>query len=177
MSNRPESCSTVARRRSIPEAKVRDRDEHDQRQGSAGEGVEEVQRLERAEAMDGCDDEAGHRRAATNAEVARNSAEREQGRALLGCDQGEAQNSVRGIRDSEPGAADDRTGEGLPGTVDECEARIAEAAARLPAIRIGFARKRSTSAPEGGVATAAVPKAAATTSPAVAVAKPRAWCR
>ena len=47
-----------------------------------------------------------------------------------GCDQGETQNSVRGARDAEPGAADDRADEGLPGTVDECEARVAESRSR-----------------------------------------------
>ena len=127
-SNRPETCPTVARRCITPEARIRDRYEHDQREGSAGEGVEEVERLERAEAMDGSDDEAGDRRAGADAEVACNSAEREQGGALLRRDQGEAQDSVRGIRDSEPGAADNRADEGLPGTVDEREARIAESA-------------------------------------------------
>ena len=113
---------------SMREATIRDRDEHDHREGSAGDGVEEVERLERAEVLDGSDDEAGDRRAAADAEVARNSAEREQGGALLRCDEGEAQNSVRGVRDSEPGAADGRADEGLPGTVDECEARVAESA-------------------------------------------------
>ena len=48
---------------------------------------------------------------------------------------------------------------------------------RLPVIRIGLARKRSSSAPDRGVTTAAVPMTAASTSPAVAVEKPRTWCR
>src|SRR5205807_9148815 len=48
---------------------------------------------------------------------------REQGGALLRCDQAEAQNSVRALRDSAPCAADGRADERLPGTADECEAR------------------------------------------------------
>jgi hypothetical protein len=56
--------------------------------------------------MDGSDDEAGDHRAAAETEVACNSTEREQGGALLRCDQREAQNWVRGSRDSESGAAD-----------------------------------------------------------------------
>src|SRR5919198_1500490 len=47
----------------------------------------------------------------------------------------------------------------------------------LPAIRIRFALKRSRSAPEGGVTTAAVPMTVANTSPAVAVEKRRTHVR
>jgi hypothetical protein len=177
-SNRSETpCPTVARRCSIREATIRDRYEHDQRVGSAGDGVEEEKRLEHAEVLDGSDDEAGDRRAAAYAEVARNSAKREQGGALLRCDPGEAQNSVRGVRDSEPGAGDGRADEGLPGTVDECEARVTESAREAAGDQDRLRPETIEQRTRRGIATAAVPITAASTSPAVAVGKPRAWCR
>jgi hypothetical protein len=77
------------------------------------------------------DDEARSRRAAAETEVACDPAERDRGGALPRWDQGQAQNLVRGGRDSEPGAADGRAGEGLPGTVGECEARVAQCAREI----------------------------------------------
>jgi hypothetical protein len=76
----------------------------------------------------GSDDEARHRRAGAHAEIACDSAERDRGGALLRRDQGQTQNLVRGSRDSETGAADDRADEALPGTVDECETSVAQCA-------------------------------------------------
>src|SRR5215469_9159134 len=76
--------------------------------------------------MDGSDDEARNRRAAAQTEVACDSAQRDRGGALLRWYQDQAQNLVRGVRDSEPSAADGRADEGLPGTVDEGEARVAQ---------------------------------------------------
>jgi len=46
----------VARRRSIREARIRDPTEHNQREDSEGDAVEEVERLERAEVTGGSDD-------------------------------------------------------------------------------------------------------------------------
>ena len=112
-------------------ARIRDPHEHDQREDSVGEAVEEVERLERAEVTGGSDDEARDRRAAAETEVACDSAERDRGGAVLRWDQGQGQNLVRGGRDSEPGAADGCAGEGLPGTVDECEARVAQCAREI----------------------------------------------
>ena len=177
MSNCSEACSPVARRRSIRKARIRDPHEHNQREDSEGDAVEEVERLERAEVIGGSDDEARNRRAAAETEVACDSAKRDRGGALLRRDQGQGQNLVRGVRDSEPGAADGRADEGLPGTVDKCEACVAQCAREIAGDQDGFARKRSSSAPEGSVTTAAVPMTVASTSPAVAVGKPRAWCR
>ncbi len=77
------TCSPVARRRSIREARIRDPHEHNQREDSEGDAVEEVERLERAEVMGGSDDEARNRRAAADTEVAGDSAERDRGGALL----------------------------------------------------------------------------------------------
>ena len=105
VSNCPEACSPVAGRRSIRKAGIRDPHEHDQREGSEGDAVEEVERLERADVIDGSDDEARNRRAAAETEVACDSAERDRGGALVGWDQGQGQNLVRGARESEPGAA------------------------------------------------------------------------
>ncbi|HUZ30281.1 MAG TPA: hypothetical protein VMU90_13610, partial [Solirubrobacteraceae bacterium] len=70
VSNCPEACSPVARRRGVREARIRDPREHNQREDSEGEAVEEVERLERAEVICGSDDEARDRRAAAETEVA-----------------------------------------------------------------------------------------------------------
>jgi len=83
VSNCSEACSPVARRRSIREARIRDPHEHNQREDSEGEAVEEVERLERAQVMGGSDDEARNRRAAAETEVAGDPAQRDRGGALL----------------------------------------------------------------------------------------------
>jgi hypothetical protein len=83
VSNCPEACSPVARRRGIRKARIRDPHEHHQREDGEGEAVEEVERLERAEVIGGSDDEARNRRAAAQTEVAGDSAERDRGGALL----------------------------------------------------------------------------------------------
>jgi hypothetical protein len=51
------------------------------------------------------------------------------------------------------------------------------ALARLLATRMGLGWKRSSRTPEGGVATVPAPRIAPSTTPAVAVEKPRNWCR
>ena len=166
------------RRRDIREVRIRDRCEHDQREGNAGDGVEDVERLEPAEVLDRADDEAGDRRAAADAEVAGNAAEPDHGGALLRGDQGEAQHPVRGIGDAEPGAADGRADEGLPGTVDEREARVTEPAGKAAGDqdRLG-AETIDQAHPMGGVMNEAMLRPAASISPAVAVGKPRARWR
>ena len=78
-----EACSPVARRRSIRKARIRDPHEHNQREDSEGDAVEEVERLEHAQVIGGSDDEARNRRAAAETEVACDSAERDRGGALL----------------------------------------------------------------------------------------------
>ena len=83
MSNCSEACSPVARRRSIHKVRIRNPHEHNQREDSEGDAVEEVERLERAEVIGGGDDEARNRRAAAETEVACDSAERDRGGALL----------------------------------------------------------------------------------------------
>ena len=83
MSNCPEAGSPAAGRRSVRKAGIRDPHEHDQREDSEGDAVEEVERLERAQVMGGSDDEARNRRAAAETEVACDSAERDRGGALL----------------------------------------------------------------------------------------------
>src|SRR5215469_8861487 len=65
-------------------AGIRDPREHNQREDSEGDAVEEVERLERAQVMGGSDDEARHRRAAAETEVAGDPAQRDRGGALLG---------------------------------------------------------------------------------------------
>src|ERR1700722_11360039 len=83
VSNCPEACSPVARRRSIRRAGIRDPREHNQREDSEGDAVEKVERLERAKVMGGSDDEARNRRAAAETEIACDSAQCDRGGALL----------------------------------------------------------------------------------------------
>ena len=128
VSNCSEACSPVARRRSLRKARIRDPHEHNQREDSEGCCIEKVERLEHAKVIGGSDDEARDRRPGAHAEIARDAAERDRGGALLRRDQGQTQNLVRGSRDSETGAADDRADEALPGTVDECETSVAQCA-------------------------------------------------
>ena len=68
-------------------SRVRYGSEHDQRESGVGDGVEEIERLERAELLCGCDDEAGCGRAGAETEVARDAVEREGCRSLLALDQ------------------------------------------------------------------------------------------
>ena len=58
--------------------------EHNQREPDEGDGVEDIEQLERAELLCGCDEEAGDGRAETETEVARDAGKRDGGRALLG---------------------------------------------------------------------------------------------
>jgi hypothetical protein len=58
LSNRSETSSAVARRRSIRKARIRDPHEHNQREDSEGDCIEQVERLERAKVIGGSDDEA-----------------------------------------------------------------------------------------------------------------------
>ena len=64
-------------------SRARHGSEHDQREPGVGDGVEEVEKLERAELRCGCDDEAADGRAETETEVARDAVKREGGRSLL----------------------------------------------------------------------------------------------
>ena len=102
--------------------------EHDQRESGGGDRVEEIENLERAEALCGCHDEARDCRAGTNTEVARDAVEREGGHSLIGRDQPDHQCPVGRPCRAEPGSAGDRAGERLPGTVDVGEAGVAEGA-------------------------------------------------
>jgi len=70
-SNNSETLCALARRRSIRETRIRDPDEHNQREDDERDCVEEVEALERLEVMmRGRDDEAGNRRAQAETEVA-----------------------------------------------------------------------------------------------------------
>src|SRR6266853_1276440 len=65
--------------------------EHDQRESGGGGGVEEIERLERAEPLRGCDDEAGYGRAGADTEVARDAVKSKGGSSLLALDQPDGQ--------------------------------------------------------------------------------------
>jgi hypothetical protein len=85
---------------------MRDPDEHNQREDSEGDCVEKVERLERAKVIGGSDDEARHRGAGAQAEIACDSAERDRGGAVLRRDQGQTQTLCRvGFSDGEEGPA------------------------------------------------------------------------
>src|SRR5216683_8094823 len=60
--------------------------EHDQRECGVGDGVEDIERLERAEPLCECDDEAGYGRAGADTEVARDAVKSKGGRSLLALD-------------------------------------------------------------------------------------------
>jgi hypothetical protein len=102
--------------------------EHDQGECGVGDGVEEIERLERAEPLRECDDEAGYGRAGADTEVARDAVEREGSRSLLALDQPDGQCPVGRQRRADSGSADNRAGKGLPGTLYVCEAGVAEGA-------------------------------------------------
>ena len=109
-------------------SRVRYGSEHDQRESGVRDGVEEIERLERAELLCGCDDEAGYGRAGAETEVARDAVEREGGRSLLALDQPDGQLPVGRPCRADSGSADNRAGKGLPGMVDVGEAGVAEGA-------------------------------------------------
>ena len=80
---------------------------------------------------------------------------------------------VTGVEDLEPTFA-----RGSERSEVICQSRHSRARShRLPAIRIGLGRKRSSRAPAGGETRVPDPRIAASTKPAVAVPKPRKWCR
>src|SRR5438128_64104 len=99
--------------------------EHDQCECGVGDGVEEIERLERAETLCGCDDEAGYGRAGADTEVTRDAVNREGGRSLLALDQPDGQCPVGRPCRADSGSADNRAGKGLPGTVYVGEAGVA----------------------------------------------------
>ena len=101
-SNSSETPCALARRRRIREARIRDPDEHNQREDDERHCVEEVEALERLEVMmGGRDDEARNRRAEAETEVACDSAERGRCGALLRRDQGQGQDLAGGSHESE----------------------------------------------------------------------------
>src|ERR671931_451177 len=70
-SDSSETLCALARRRSFREARIRDPDEHNQREDDERDCVEEVEPLEGVQVMvGGCDDEARDRRAEAETEVA-----------------------------------------------------------------------------------------------------------
>ena len=126
-SNSSETPCAFARRRSIREARIRDPDEHNQREDDERDCVEEVEALERLEVMmGGRDDQAGNRRAEAETEVACDSSERGRCGALLRRDQGQGQDLAGGSHESEAGTGDGRADEALPRTLDKRQAREAE---------------------------------------------------
>src|SRR5438128_1105532 len=126
-SNSSETPCALACRRSIREARIRDPDEHKQREDDERDCVEEVEALERLEVMmGGRDDEARNRRAEAETEVACDSSERGRCGALLRRDQGQGQDLAGGSHESEAGTADGRADEALPRTVDKRQAPVAE---------------------------------------------------
>src|SRR5580704_18077209 len=102
--------------------------EHDERESDVGYGVEEIECLERAEPLCGCDEEAGYGRAEAETEVARDAAKREGGRSLLALDQPYGQCPVGRPCRTYSGSADNRAGKGLPRMVHVGEAGVAYSA-------------------------------------------------
>src|SRR5881398_894829 len=126
-SNSSETLCALARQRSIREARIRDPDEHNQREDDERDCVEEVEALEHLEVMiGGRDDEAPNRRTEPETEVACYSSERARCGALLRRDQGQGQDLAGGSHESEAGTADGRADETLPRTVDKRQAPVAE---------------------------------------------------
>src|SRR5213076_2739284 len=125
-SNSSETPCALARRRSIREARIRDPDEHNQREDDERDCVEEVEALERLEVMGGRDDEARNRRAEAETEVACDSSERGRCGALLRRDQGQGQDLAGGSYESKADTADGRADEALPRTVDKRQTSVAE---------------------------------------------------
>jgi hypothetical protein len=133
--------------------------------------------LTRSQVLCRRDDEARDRREATEAEVGRDAPERERGSTLLWRYQGDEQRLVRGAGRADPGTADDRASERLPRPVDERKAGIAERARKIAGDQDRLGAKVIEQDSGGGVTRVAVPRIVASTKPAVAVAKPRIWCR
>src|SRR5207248_887150 len=102
--------------------------EHDQRECGVRDGVEDIERLERAELLCECDDEAGYGRAGADTEVAGDAVKSEGGRSLLALDQSDRQCPVGRVCRPDSGSADNRAGEGLPGTLYVGEAGEAQGA-------------------------------------------------
>ena len=124
--DRSEASCAVARRRSMREAGVRDPDEHEQREGDEGDGVEEVETLERPEIMGGGDDEAGDCRAESETEVSSDSTERGRCGALLRRDEGQGQDLAGGTYESEAGTRDGGADKALPRMLDKRQDPVAD---------------------------------------------------
>ena len=174
---RSEPPGTLACRRSVREAGIRDPDEHDKREDDERDGVEEVEGLERPEVMGGGDDQAGYGRAEAEAEVACDSAERGGFGALLCRNEGQGRTWPAVPASPKPAPATAEQTKPCHGRSMNAKPAKPSALTTLPAIRSRFALKRSSRAPEGSVTSAAVPMTAASTSPAVAVENPRTACR
>src|SRR5262249_58224912 len=96
-SNSSETPFALARGRSIRDARIRDPDEHNQREDDERGCVDEVEALERLEVMmGGRDDEARNRRAEAETEVACDSSERGRCGSLLRRDQGQGHDLAAG---------------------------------------------------------------------------------
>jgi hypothetical protein len=127
--------------------------------------------------MGGRDDDARNRRAEAETEVACDSSERGRCGALLRRDQGQGQDLAGGSHESEAGTADGRADEALPRTVDKRQAPVAECVQNSARDQDPFRTETIEERTRGSVTTAAVPMTVASTSPAVAVEKPRIACR
>jgi len=126
-SNSSETSCALARPRSIREARIRDPDEHDQREDDERDCVEDVETLECLQVMmGGRDDEARNRRAEAETEVACDSSERGRCGAPPRRDQVHGQDLAGGSHQSEARTADGRADEALPRTVDKGQAPVAE---------------------------------------------------
>jgi hypothetical protein len=112
-------------------ARARYGKEHDQRKSGVRDGVEEIERLERAEPLCGCDDEAGYGRAEAETEVARDSVDREGGRSLLGLDQPDGQCPEGRTSRADSYSADNRARKRLPGMAYEGEAGVPQGARQI----------------------------------------------
>src|SRR5947208_4017396 len=167
----------LARRRSIREARIRDPDEHNQREDDERDCVEEVEALERLEVMmGGRDDEARNRRAEAETEVACDSSERGRCGALLRRGQAQAQDWAGGSHESEAGTADGRADEALPRAVDKRQTPVAECVQNIARDQDPFRTGTIEERTRGSVTTAAVPMTGARTDPAGAGEKPAtAW--
>ena len=91
-----------------------------------------------------------------------------------------AYSAAFGVRDADhadAGTADDRASERLPRAVDERKAGIAERARKISGDQDRLGAKAIEQGSEGSVTRVPAPRIAASTKPAVAVEKPRNWCR
>ena len=109
------------------DARIRDPDEQDQREGDERDSVEEVEPLERLKVLMGArDDEARNGRAEAETEVACDSSEGGRYDALLHWYQGQGENLARSSHEPEAGTSDGRVDKALPRMVDKCEGPVAE---------------------------------------------------